>query len=49
MSLVKTERSQGARMNTNEILILKVTIKSKVPSDIQSFKKLKKSRGQRRH
>lgn len=29
-------------MNTHEILNLKVTIKSKVPSDIQSFKKLKK-------
>lgn len=29
-------------MNTNDILNLKVTIKSKVPSDIQSFKKLKK-------
>lgn len=29
-------------MNTNEILNLKVTIKSKVPGDIQSFKKLKK-------
>lgn len=29
-------------MNTNDILNLKVTIKSKVPSDIQSFKELKK-------
>lgn len=34
-------------MNTNEILNLKVTIKSKVPGDIQSFKELKKSRSKK--